>query len=163
MNPILFRYVNLLETGRSSSDNRPLEMLTAGLCLVIIGLEVARSAKQASIHHRIGVTNDYVHFLGRLLRSWVSEEIFANLEEWRAVRDWELYVREAMGLAQSLCIEFGPAVEVALERLISDSMVPEMVREQFGNAGGLKGAAIAGNSDGHNREGKASKTNMEAQ
>jgi hypothetical protein len=140
INPILFRYIGLIETGRSSGDDRPLQMLTAGLCLVITGLEVACSATQAPTHYRIGIANDYIHFLGRLLRSWVSEQIFANLGEWRPVRDWELYVREAIGLVKSLHAEFGSAIEDALEHLVSDSMVPQTIREQFDNAAGLKAA-----------------------
>lgn len=127
MNPALHQYINLIEAGRSGDSRRPFEMLRTGLNLVLIGLEVAFSAKDAPVQHRIGLATDYIHFLGRLLRSWVSEEWFVRPPRAKSLPcSEENHVNEALGLAKALHAELGSDLDAAFERLVADSMLPNI-------------------------------------
>ena len=126
INPALQRYASDIEAGHSTSNHQRWDPFFAGLCLVIIGLDVARSAKHAPIQHRLGLATDYIHFLGRLLRSWVSEELYGHPED---LAFGENFGREALHLAKALRAELGSDLDAALDRLMEDSMLPDAFKK----------------------------------
>ena len=113
----------IFEAGHSTSNHQRWDPFIAGLCLVIIGLEVARSAKHAPLQHRLGLATDYIHFLGRLLRSWVSEELYGHPED---LAFGENFGREALDLAKAVRAELDSNLDTALGRLMTDSMLPDV-------------------------------------
>jgi hypothetical protein len=117
----LHRYASAIEAARSNG----IQLLFAGLGLVLVGLEVAFSAKDAAALHRIGLATDYIHFLGRFLRSWVSEELFGQPRDRTFPPPGEDIAREAVNLTKKLRAELGSDLDPALERLLTDSMLPD--------------------------------------
>jgi hypothetical protein len=71
LNPTEQRLVEVVETQRYGLSFA-FQAFERGICVVCVALEVAMRAEGAKIAHRCGLTVDYVHWLGRLLRSDVA-------------------------------------------------------------------------------------------
>ena len=126
LNPALHFYARMLESGRSSRKLRSHDLLIAGLCIVLVGLEVAHSASKAQARHREALASDYIHFLGRLLRTSASEELFGGDPNMTIMPGpGEGFAREAIRMAKLLRTELGLVLDAVFDRLLADSLLLE--------------------------------------
>jgi hypothetical protein len=105
------------------------------LFLCIIGLEVAISG-DAQHSHRIGLATDYVHFIGRLMRSNLVTSRYASRDT--VPKEW----LEEPGYAAETIVrarrELGADLDVAISRVMSDTLVTHYLKD--GLASFLNGA-----------------------
>lgn len=132
MNPSVDAYACSLEIGRLQEG--AIKRLIAGLCLVLIGLELVQAGGSVPIKFRSGIAVDYVHLLGRLLRSWVSRDLFGRGKDDLPGAD---LAREAVCVARTLAavpdLELGDAMGLVL----GDPLVPPELLTSGARSGGL--------------------------
>jgi hypothetical protein len=127
LNPIEQYLVELIETQRYSLSLAH-QALECGLAIACVALEVSVRYDGAKIEHRRGLAVDYLHWLGRLIRS----DIASHWLMWEMPDD---SAREALALAsdQSIAVQqvLGGPVDVALKRVMADPLVPPQFKEKF--------------------------------
>ncbi len=120
MNPAADSHARGLEVGRVSDR---IKRLIAGLCLVIVGLELALAKSDVPVRYRNGIANDYGHLLGRLLRSLTSRSIFAD--EASGLSQTIVHLpREALRLVRALAADGALRMEETMRLLLNDTSLP---------------------------------------
>ena len=78
MNPIIEEYIQVAEFQRASHSETYTKLQIA-TCLISLGLEVAATAN-APENFREGMAVDYIHWIGRLMRSEIARTRFDHSE-----------------------------------------------------------------------------------
>ena len=86
LNPKVHEYVEMIETQRLE-EGISWDVHGASLFLCIIALDVAIDFKAAPVRFRIGLATDYIHWLGRLMRSDVA--VSAYVAEDNVPQEWK--------------------------------------------------------------------------
>jgi hypothetical protein len=128
LNPILQSKVQILEAVRSSY-NLSSDALETGICLVSIGLEIAIVSESAAMNFRVGMAIDYIHWLGRLLRSDIGSDMYERLENIPEVwaEDLTLAARQVSRAREVL----GSAIEESARRVYDDPLVVTRFKGQM--------------------------------
>jgi hypothetical protein len=71
LNPVVNELVETIETQRFGSEIAG-DSLLNGICLISVGLEVAIAAETAKLEFRVGLAADYIHWMGRFMRSDIA-------------------------------------------------------------------------------------------
>lgn len=120
LNPIEQCFVEMVESQRYSLS-LSFQALEYGVGVACVALEVALRSQSASAAHRSGLTVDYVHWLGRLLRSdMASSWLVWDLPDDSSRQTVVLAAHQVRELAQMLSVP----VTVALPwHLLDDPLV----------------------------------------
>jgi hypothetical protein len=120
LNPILHALVQLIEVQRFDFG-LTMEALETGICLVSVGLEVAISAKTTKESFRVGMATDYIHWLGRLIRSDAATSRFDSFRTlpkvWR--EDLSFAARQVLDARGAL----GEKLKAPIKRVSEDPLV----------------------------------------
>lgn len=116
--------VTMIETQRL---DRSIEALQAGLFLSIIALQVVTDSEAIIERYRIGVANDYIHWLGRLMRSDVAASMYVTRD--RVFPDW---LDDLSSAAQQLAKArgaLGDMLDTAIARVKNDPWVAPIFKD----------------------------------
>lgn len=126
MNPALHRYSTIVERDRKGVA--VLQAFLAGLGFIVVGLELAATAESVKIEARTGIAIDYLHGLGRLLRTPAAHSVLAR-EAGRSLHSAASIHRLAMQQARTLATGFGGDVGAAYQKLATDPFIHPQILE----------------------------------
>jgi hypothetical protein len=128
LKPRVHQFVTMIETQRfDSSLTWP--MHEAGLFLSMIALQVAIDSEAATMSARIGLATDYIHWLGRLVRSDVAASYYVDLEQVppEILSDLLLVAKQVAKAREVL----GEALDEPIVRLKRDDWVPRLFKDML--------------------------------
>ena len=136
-NPKIYELVTMIETQRVDPTHA-WDMHEASVFLSVIALHVAIDAVSISERFRIGVANDYIYWLGRLMRSDVAGIHLAQgslLPEW--LDDLTFAAHQIADARRVL----GETLDVAIGRLNDDPWVAPVFKRAIAESVGNPGAS----------------------
>jgi hypothetical protein len=120
LNPKVYELVTMIETQRLD-PNRAWDLHEASMFLSIIALQVAIGAAGGQERFRIGIATDYIHWLGRLMRSDVAAGVYVARDpvppEW--LDDLTFAAHQVADARRVL----GEALEIPIRRVNDDPWV----------------------------------------
>lgn len=118
LNPKINEYVAMIEAQRYVQDR---EALQASIYLVSIALLVSAKSEASPKKYRIGVASDYIHWLGRIMRSEIALGMYGNLDEVPPGRVTDLnFAAQQLGEARRA---LGEALETPISHVLQDPWV----------------------------------------
>jgi len=126
INPKVQRYVASIETQRFSDV--AWDVHRAALFLSIIALEVASTAN-APEAHRVGLASDYIHWLGRLMRSDIAAMMYVTSDAQipDIVDDLSLAAEAISRIRSTLGDQLIPPIRMVMD----DPWVPAVFKEKL--------------------------------
>jgi hypothetical protein len=121
LNPALFAFVQTIEMQRGDFGHG-YYALTSGICILILGLNVALNSSNSFPAHRVGVAVDYTHWFGRLARSEVANNL--SVAHPSLIGDMEFAVASILKASET----FGASVEEAIARVVNDPLVSSGIK-----------------------------------
>jgi len=120
----------------------PWDECQASMFLSIIALQVAIDSEGIPERFRIGVATDYIHWLGRLMRSDVASSVYVSgdtvLPEWF---DDLLFAAQQIAMARRV---LGEALDVPIGRVKDDPWVIPIFKDTIATSLADGGAAAGG-------------------
>jgi hypothetical protein len=130
-NPVVQRCVHILETQRFKYDLGS-KALDVGIGLIGVGLEVAIVSEAVDMRFRVGMAIDYIHWLGRLLRSDIAGQRYGSAEIVLPVWTEELtFVVEQVSRARKV---LGDELGNPVLRLLADPLIIDKFKIALGRA-----------------------------
>lgn len=128
LNSRMFEYLETIETQRFSATII-LDIHEAATYLSIIALLVATNSSDIDMRHRIGLANDYIHWIGRLMRSEMAFCIYTKCETMpEYLLDGVASMASLIARAKSI---FGVEVNGAIDRVMTDQWIVPACREKL--------------------------------
>lgn len=120
LNPKVYELITNIETQRLD-HSLAWDMHEASLFLSIIALQIAINSQGVAERFRIGVATDYIHWLGRLMRSDVAAAVYVASDSVRPQRlDDVTFAAQQIGGARRI---LGEALDVPICRVNNDPWV----------------------------------------
>ncbi|NDU90164.1 MAG: hypothetical protein G3I08_09875 [Ferrovum sp.] len=139
LNPKIHELVTMIETQRHPA--LPWDEHEAGVFLSIMALQVASDSEGVPERFRIGVATDYIHWLGRLMRSDVAASEYVARD--RVPPEWlDDLVFAAQQIAKARRI-LGEALDVPIGRVTDDPWVAPIFKDAI-IASLVDGGAVMG-------------------
>lgn len=118
LNTRMYQLVSMIETQRYDYEYEAHE---AGLMLSIIALEIAASSAVGSLQIRAGLTADYIHWIGRLMRSHIVSVKYRDGEI--VIPEWSQDLLLTAQRLAEVSRELGSILDSAFARINNDPWV----------------------------------------
>lgn len=129
LNPKIHEYVAMIEAQRYVQDG---EALQASIYLASIALLVSAESEVIPQRFRIGVANDYIHWLGRIMRSEVASNMYGDPDEvplgWMTDLN---FAAQQLGKARRA---LGEALETSIGHVLQDPWVSPAFKNTISTA-----------------------------